>query len=264
MKRKAVGLAPREFLSNEHRAIEKALSTILTRRALDAWPTLLRNAAVFVTVTPKFGSQRESDQYGTLIAGAWSSMNPGLVTPQQAKRMIAHYGWPEHIVLAKASAPNEALSTLLAALIPSPRGEMVSVFQLASCAAGKKTDTVELDAKVANDILRRHGLAVAPDPAGITLLVSNTSCQIPRLLKGTPFATDFRGHLLNCKGTRKHGPLVSFNGHKSRCVAVDLARILMVGSSLSPTSSYPLGQDKKTRVPQPAFDFTCESTRDKT
>ena len=244
--------------------IEKALSEFLLRRMLDAWPTLLKNAAAFARAAAKFGSPRESDKYGTLMAGAWSCMNSGLVTPQQAKRVIARYGWPEYVGHAKADAPNEALSALLAARIRGPRGEMVTVFELTSCAAGKKKEAIELDAKVANDILRQHGLALAADPARLTLLVSNTSSQIPRLLKGTPFATDFRGHLLNCKGARKHGPLVSFNGHKSRCVAIDLIEILTDGRSLSPTSNRPSGKNKKIRVPQPAFDFACESPRDKT
>jgi putative DNA primase/helicase len=208
---------------------DKDLPARLVRRTLNLLPITLQNIATFTqAAAAKFGSQREGDQYGALLAGAWSLASSRLATMDEAADAIDRYDWSEYRENSEQDESNKALSAILSALIRMPRGETITVHELACRAAGRSVETVDTTPAVAEAVLRRHGMAIVPhgpDPVAAELLVSNNSTELQKLLAGTPFAADIKGQLLRVNGALNHTP-VSFNGVKSRCVSIPMSEII--------------------------------------
>lgn len=199
----------------------------LIRRAIDLLPTTLRNIETFVRVaTEHFGNARTGDQYGTLLAGAWSLTSTGLASREDALEMIQSYEWAEYTESQEQDEASRALQALLEAKIRIASSEY-SVSELALKAANLQSSCL-MEVGDANDLLRRHGMKVVGDkmmgPAP-QLLVSNNSFALTKLLNGTPFAADLRGQLLRVKGVTKHPKAERFSGYVNKCVAVPISLI---------------------------------------
>lgn len=231
--------AEKERAGEEWRALRKALdkmhedSTLparLMRRSLNLLPITLQNVRVFSdAAADRFGRQRDGDQLGTLLAGAWSLISSQVATREQAIEMIDRYDWSEHREMADNNEAQKVLQALLEAHIRVDRGIEVTVFELVSAAAGRQADTLEMSADTANGFLQRYGLKVRNGQ----LLASNTSTELRRLMAGTGFEADLRGALLRVPGATK-GELgkdgkpkaEKFNGIASKVVALPLRPIV--------------------------------------
>lgn len=78
-----------------------------------------------------------------------------------------------------------------------------SVYELVAAAAGIPEETCDIDARTANGVLRRHGMLVkfsGPGPSNATLMLANTSIELPKLLIGTPYAADPIGQISRTRG----------------------------------------------------------------
>lgn len=209
---------------------DRDLPARMLRRSLNMLPVILANIDTFATAgASRFGSQREGDQYGALLAGAWSLVCSRQATLEEAERMIGRYDWSEYLENSETDESAKALSALMGAMIRMPRGESVTVHELARRAVGLAVETVETAPDQAGAILRRHGLAILHNGGGpemADMLVSNNSVELAKLLEGTPFAADLKGQLLRVQGARRHEKPVSFNGVKDRCVAIPMSAVL--------------------------------------
>lgn len=207
---------------------DETLPARLFRRSLDLLPTTLTNIDVFVSVAAKkFNNQRDGDQYGTLLAGAWSLVSTQVATREQAQEWIDSYDWSEHRELAESDESQKALSALMGAHIRAPGGIEVTVYELVATACGHKQDGVDLSRERANSFLARHGLRVKGD----RLMLSNNSQELKRLMAGTGFEADLRGVMLRVPGADKNdNKAVKFNGVTEKVVSLPLEPI--VGSVL--------------------------------
>jgi hypothetical protein len=195
-------------------------------RAVGMLPTIHHNIAVFTKVAAKrFGSQRDGDQFGTLMAGAWSMISSHPVTDTQALMTIDKFDWKEH---TEDHAQDDAMRALEAVLgskirMPGAIGE-VSVFELIreSTTGGYREGL--LDQIMAAAALRRHGMIV--DESSKVVLFGVTVSNLAHLVEKTPFASDLRGQLLRVHGSCRWDKLVSFNGSKSRAIAIPIDKIL--------------------------------------
>jgi len=196
----------------------------LFRRSLDLLPTTLKNIGVFTSAAAqRFNSQRDGDQYGTLLAGAWSLISTGLATKEQALEMIDRYDWSEHRENNEMDEGQRALSALMEAHIKASGGIELTVYEIICAASGQPTEGVSLSTGVADAFLQRSGMKIKGD----RLLVSNTSNELKRLMAGTSFEADLRGVLLRVEGAdRYENKPTKFNGVQSKCISLPIGPIL--------------------------------------
>jgi len=217
----------------------------LMRRSLDLLPVTFQNIDVFVVAAAKrFGSQREGDQYGTLMAGAWSLVNSGVATAEQADAMIARYDWSEYVEHTESDESTNALSALLAVQIRMPIGGNLSVHELICSAADDATDFAQR--KTAYDTLRRHGVVIDHGDAefiGTHLFVAYSAAD--RMRDSMPIATrlGFKGHMKRLKEGRKPKDPIWMPGGNGRGVMIPMTMILRSEATASAELAYEPGCD---------------------
>lgn len=211
-----------EALHVMHR--DKELPSRLLCRGMRLLPTTLANIVVFSRAAAiEFNSQRDGDQYGTLLAGAWSLISTKIATHEDAVDMIRRYDWSEHREQNDTDEGQRALSALMGAPVRVKGGAEVNVFELVSAAFGAPTEMVDLTKATADAILQRHGMKVEGD----RLLLSNNSNELKRLMVGTTFEADYRGVLLRVKGAdRNNNAPRKFYGVQSKCISLPLGPIV--------------------------------------
>lgn len=193
----------------------------LLRRAIDMVPVIQKTITVFVDVTAKkFGTQRMGDQYGTLLAGAWSLTRSTVPTPDEAAAMIDAYDWSEFTEGGEIDDPEKALHTLLEAKI-THKGEVMSVGSVVTVASGMPVDGLTLDNKLAMRLLREHGMTIAEG----CLVFQNNSEALRKLVAGTKFETDLRSQLLRINGARRFGSTRFAPGVVQRGVGIPLTMV---------------------------------------
>lgn len=205
---------------------DETISSRLLARALVLLPTILKNVEVFTRVAAKFfGSQREGDQFGTMLAGAWSLCSDAVATDEAAMKLIERYDWGEHTEDHDQDDAERALEAVLGAKIRMGSAGDLTVYELVreSLTSYKVMDTVT--AKEADAALRRHGIRV--DVKSDTLLFGTGVSNLKKLVERTSFVTDLRGQLLRLpEAHRNDDKAIWFNGHKSKCVGIKLSPLL--------------------------------------
>lgn len=206
---------------------DKDLPARLLRRALDLLPVTLENIKVFARVAAKrFGSQRDGDQYGTLLAGCWSLTSTQVATEEQALELLESYDWSEHMESSDADESVKALAALMERGIRVGSSEM-SVYQIVRDAAGPGSVGSE---RTADEVLARHGMRVKTEGGKPRLMLSNTSENLRALLSDTPYGADLRGLLLRLPGADRCGNRVErFGGARSKCISISLEEVLQAG-----------------------------------
>lgn len=199
----------------------------LLRRCIDLLPVTLKNIDVFSSVgADVFGSQRDGDQYGALLAGAWSLVSTQVATREQAREMFAGYNWQELRDDHDSDESHGALSALMEAHVRVKSGIELTVYELVRAASGHETGITEINEVTADAILQRYGMKVKDE----WLVLSNKSTELRRLMAGTTFEADYRGVLLRVAGADKNANKPErFNGVQNKCIrlplgAIDIAR----------------------------------------
>lgn len=205
------------------------LPSRLLKRSLVLLPKTLINIETFArAAAERFGSQREGDQYGTLIAGAWSLFSSELATLEQAKELIDRYDWGDYRENTETEESDKALGAMLGRLIRHKGGE-VSVYELVEAVAFPNAADLVITPRDADAILRRHGLLVKSTGVGPgvgILIVSNKSYALKELMTGTAYAADLRGQLLRVPDAERYNETANFAGERSKGVAIPLYRVL--------------------------------------
>lgn len=195
----------------------------LVKRSIDLLPTTRQNIKIFSEVAAtKFGSQRDGDQYGTLLAGAWSLISREVATLEQAAEMVEEYDWSEHRENNEDDEGERAISALMEAHIRVPGGAEVTVFELLKVAMLYEVKGFALAHDACEAILARHGMRID----GTYLLLSNRSNELRRLMQGTPFEADLRGVMLRVKGSIRWPRPVKFSGVSARCIAIPVGDLV--------------------------------------
>jgi len=195
----------------------------LLRRCIDLLPITLKNIEVFSAVGAEvFGSQRDGDQYGALLAGAWSLVSTGVATREQARKMFDSYNWQELRDDHDADESHGALSALMEAHVRVKGGIELTVYELVRAASGQETGLAEINEITADAILQRYGMKVKDE----WLVLSNKSTELRRLMSGTTYEADYRGVLLRVEGADKNtNKPERFNGVQNKCIRIPLSAI---------------------------------------
>lgn len=203
---------------------DTTLPSRLFRRSMNLLPVTLKNIDIFSRAAAmRFGNQRDGDQYGTMLAGAWSLISTREATHDEALELIDRYDWGEHRDKGDTDESERAMSSLMGAKIRAKGGIELTVYELVMAAFGTPTDSLDVNQDTANALLQRHGMKVRGD----RLLLANSSDSLGELMKHTTFAADYRGVLLRVPGAdRNDNKPVKFNGVQSKCIGLPLGPIV--------------------------------------
>ena len=209
------------------RDLERQITPELGRRLIARSTGLIgmirQAAAVFSRAAARhFDSQRLGDQYGTLLAGAWSLLSDVAPTEAEAELCIASHDWESYGQSSEQSDERRCLQVILQHSLRvecADRSVTRTIGELVELAAHQAHD-LEIGADLASQTLGRQGLRLEPGQ----LLVSNTAQPIAQILRETAWSHGWSVLLLRLHGAQRRGP-VRFCGAGmiTRAVAIPLA-----------------------------------------
>lgn len=206
-------------------ATDDTIANRLLARALVMLPKILQNVDVFTRASAKFfGSQREGDQFGTMMAGAWSLCSDDVATDEQAMKMLNRYDWGEHTEDHDQDDAAKALEALMSSKIRIGTIGDLTIYELIRETSPLHRNEV-VPAKEADRVLKQNGIRVE-HKEGVVLFGTGIS-NMKKLVERTSFVTDLRGQLLRLPGaTRYNDKPMRFNGLNSKCISIPMAPLL--------------------------------------
>lgn len=195
---------------------DTGLSGRLFRRTLDLMPTTLANIKTFTRAAGRyFGTAREGDQYGTLLAGCWSLISTELASAEDAMEMIERFEWGEVRERGDQSESSNVLSHIMGLTDRMTNGATARLLEVLQQAAGRGQG-IGMDQKEAQRVLRTYSMAFKDRH----LLIANYCPYIEKRLANTQYGADWRGQLMRVEGVKSWHTPVKINGVLSRCVAI--------------------------------------------
>lgn len=216
--------------------ITSELGHRLMLRSVRNIPVIRESVAAFRrAAADRFDSQRQGDQYGSLLAGAWSLLNSRPASYDDAIELIDANNWEpyreaseipdeerclQHILQHSIRVELERIEAIGSRLQSNAKTITRTVWELVEAVRGA-TDIQEIPTDAAEAHLGRIGLRV---DAG-RLLISNTALGLQRILTDTPWAHSWPTVLSRIPGATKPGH-VRFRGLStpSRAVSLPLNR----------------------------------------
>lgn len=194
-------------------------------RSVALIPAIKDSIAVFRRAAAlRFDSQRHGDQYGTLLAGAWSLMNAHVASEDDALALIDANDWSQYREASELPDEERCLQHILQhqLRVEGDRGNgyMRTVWELVELARGTAT-SMEISTGSAEAHLGRIGVRVQAD----RLLIANNALGLQRILHDTSWAHSWPTVLSRLPGAEKPGK-VRFRGmeRNSRAVSLPLDR----------------------------------------
>jgi len=194
------------------RFISEDIGRRLQARTISLIPTIRASIRIFTRVAAEhFDSQRLGDQYGTLLAGAWSLHSPEIVTVEQAQRLIDDNDWAPYSQATEIPDERRCIQCILQHQVRVEADERIctrTMGELVEIATSHRMDR-EVEPRQAMDALIRHGLKVEPDEQ--RLVVSNTAEALAAILRDTAWSHSWATVLSRLPGATKTGA-VRFGG----------------------------------------------------
>ena len=201
-------------------------------RSVKLIPIIRDSVAVFRRAAAlRFDSQRQGDQYGTLLAGAWSLMNSRVATEADAYGLIDSNEWQAYKDAVEQSDEERCLAHILQHQLrveverTDVKGDKLftrnltitrTVWELVDAVSqGKDHGDVPVEDAISH--LGRIGLRVKDG----RLLISNTALGLKRILANTAWSHSWPTVLARLPGAEKPGK-VRFRGIDSNSRAVSL------------------------------------------
>jgi putative DNA primase/helicase len=231
---------PKEERVAHWRALDRDLTRVITPelghrmilRSVELIPVIRDSVAAFRrAAADRFDSQRQGDQYGTLLAGAWSLMNTTVATEADAYALIDGNDWAAYREAAEQPDEERCLQHILQHQLrveierTEVNGGKVfsrnmtitrTVWELVeTIASGQESTDVPHDAAQAH--LGRIGIKVEND----RLMVSNTAKGLHRILNDTAWAHNWGTVLSRLPDAQKAG-VTRFRGIADVSRAVSL------------------------------------------
>lgn len=201
--------------------MDKKLPAKLFRRSLNLLPVTLKNIRTFVNAAAEhFGTVREGDQYGTLLAGAWSLISDEEITHEQALNEIRSYAWDEITEYARHDESQEVLQRILLLTERSADGVTCTLQDIAMQAAGMPSGA-GISETEARRMLKTMSMRIADGG----LVIPNGCPWIERRLKDSKFAADWRGQLVRVDGVQRPKKAYKFGGVPVKCVLIPASMI---------------------------------------
>lgn len=199
----------------------------LISRTVSLIPTIRASTKVFSRAAAEhFDSQRLGDQYGALLAGAWSLMSTAVATDREARALIQQNDWAPYSEATEVPDERRCIDHIMQTQIrvdaTNTQGHVSTqvrtlrelVDHLVSPDAGLYLD--------AENTLGRHGIRVDNG----TVSISNTAKALAAILSDTAWAHSWATVLARLPGAAKAGT-VYFKGlgSNSRAIAIPLTAL---------------------------------------
>ncbi len=212
--------------------ITPVFASRLLARTVALIPVIRRSIAVCSRVSAAhFDSQALGDQYGTLLAGAWSLQSSRVPTEAEVQDLIQGTDWSSYRESTEIADERRCLNRILQHQLRVESEErsvlsrtVLELVELVSSALPSPMEPVR--PADAADLLARHGLRVREGE----LLISNSAEAIARMLADTAWVTNWGAILSRLPGASR-SQLVHFRGlGSSRAVALPLAMLTGSGA----------------------------------
>ena len=209
------------------RHISHEFAQRLQARTVALLPVILQSIKVFTRAAAEhFDSQRLGDQYGTLLAGAWSLQTSYVATEADARKLIKDNNWEPYSQATEVPDEERCIQHILQhqLRVETSQGTYTRTIGELVETASKLTSYGPIDSKVAEEMLGRHGLRV--DVPTQQLVISNTAMALATILRDTAWGHGWGTVLGRLRGATKTNPL-RFKGLQGaqRAVSVPLATI---------------------------------------
>lgn len=207
------------------RFISPEIALRLLARTTSMIPTIRESAKAFTkAAADHFDSQRLGDQYGTLLAGAWSLLSDNPATVEQAAQLIAQNNWEPYSQTTEVPDEQRCIQTILQHQVRVEADQKTltrTLGELVDIALHHELGQ-DISASLAEATLGRYGLR----PDGDALLVSNTAQAIAAILRDTAWGHSWGTLLSRLPGAQRAG-VTRFKGTgaASRAVRVPLASL---------------------------------------
>lgn len=193
----------------------------LQARTISLIPIIRQSIKIFSRAASEaFDSQRLGDQYGTLLAGAWSLQSSEVATRDQAWALIEQNNWEPYSQSTEIPDEQRCLQHILQHQIRVEADKTVtrSINELVDAAALRIVDT-DINSVVAQAVLGRNG--IKSDDGCV--VISNTSKHIAAILSDTAWSNCWPTVLSRLPGAIKNG-VTRFKGMSgtSRSVSIPL------------------------------------------
>ena len=214
-----------------HKMITPAVGRGLMHRTINLIPAIRQSAKIFADVfAQEHGSQRQGDQYGTLLAGYWSLLSQDAVTPEQALAIIRANDFDSYAEQTEVSDEQKCIEHILQhQLRVEGEGKTVtrSIAELMQVITGGRQSDPDLDKRHAKSTLGRHGIKV--DIKERRVLISNTAKGLAGVLQDTPWATSWPTMLKRLDGASGTGKKSVYfsSGVNTKAVAIPLEGICL-------------------------------------
>ena len=196
----------------------------LQARTINLIPTIRASIKVFTRVAAeRFDSQRLGDQYGTLLAGAWSLRSSQVVTDEEALHLISINNWEPYSQATEIPDERRCIQRILQHQIRVEADKPLtrSIGELVEIALHREND-FHITAELAQSTLGRHGIKAEPG----VVLVSNNAEAVATILRDTAWSNCWPTVLTRLPGATKAGSIYFRGaGTTSRAVRVPLDAI---------------------------------------
>jgi putative DNA primase/helicase len=180
-------------------------------------PMINRNAEIFQrAVTEMMGSRRGGDQYGSILACAYSLCSSSPVTIDQAREFVQRHDWESHIITEDQGDELQCLSAIMEGLVDHSAGKKSLGELLVEC------EEDPIGAPNIRKTLARYGIKHLS--AGGWFIVANKHSGISRILEKTPWAGNWAQILARLPGAMKC-KAERFSGGVSRAVALPISYV---------------------------------------
>lgn len=201
--------------------VSDAIGQRLQARTISLIPVIRQSVRVFTrAAADAFGSQRLGDQYGTLLAGAWSLTSREVATAKDADDLISANDWTSYSQSVEVPDEQRCLERILQHQLRVEADRVVTrtVGELADLAQHYTADRL-VTPNEAQAVLGRHGLKAE----GGELIVSNTANAVAAILRDTAWVNCWPTVLARLPGARKTGAVrFAGAGAVSRAVALQI------------------------------------------
>lgn len=209
-------------LMNDTIRDDETIGARLFTRTLNGFNDLKENIKTFrKAAAKKFGSQRDGDQFGTLMAGACSLVIDGVVTHQVAEEFLSMYEWEEFTEYLDTDDSTKALTALLSAHIRIENGQTATVHELILASSHYDVSALTISAESAKATLMRYGIKVNYE---FVMFATNIP-DLPKLIKDSPYTNDLKSLLKRLPNAITHTP-VAFSGKSHRPIAIPVKPLL--------------------------------------
>lgn len=206
------------------RFVNEEIGRRLQSRTIALIPTIRASIRIFSRVAAeRFDSQRLGDQYGTLLAGAWSLQSSEVVTDDQARTLIDQNNWEPYSQAIEVPDERRCIQRILQHQVRVEGEKTVtrSIGELVMIALHHEHD-VNIESSLAHSTLGRNGVKAEQS----AVIISNNAQAIAAILRDTPWSNCWSTVLTRLPGATKAGSIYFKGaGATSRAVRVPLDAI---------------------------------------